>query len=84
MTETSASEPHPELFHLTYKDMSPFSSPFFWGKKRGLLLPTRAAVYGREPDGVEGGTGKEAAKLQDVGISLKQAQENEWQKKQAR
>ena len=34
--------------------------------------------------GVSGGTGKaEDAKLQDAGISLKQCQENEWQKKAA-
>ena len=34
-------------------------------------------LYGREPNGVEGGTGKaEAAKLQDAGISPKQ-----WLKK---
>ena len=32
----------------------------------------------------KGGTGKaEDAKLQDAGISLKQCQENEWQKKAA-
>ena len=54
--------------------MSPFSAPFFLGHtKRGLLFQSERLIYGREPDGVRDGTGKaEAAKLPDVGISLKQ------------
>jgi hypothetical protein len=54
--------------------MSPFSAPFFWGPRgEGFCFQSERLLYGREPNDVEGGTGKaEAAKLQDAGISLKQ------------
>ncbi len=54
--------------------MSPFSAPFSWGtRKRGLLLPKRAAALSEGTQWGKGGTGKaEAAKLPDAGISLKQ------------
>ena len=59
-----------------------FLAPFSWGtQKPGLLLPRRAAALWEGTHGVGRGTGKaEDAKLQDAGISLKRAQENEWQK----
>ncbi len=54
--------------------MSPFSAPFFWGtRKRGLLLPRRAAALSEGTQRCKGGIGKaEAEKLPDAGISLKQ------------
>ena len=42
----------------------------------GFCLKSERLLYGREPNDVEGGTGKaEVAKLQDAGISLKQCPE---------
>jgi hypothetical protein len=57
--------------------MSPFSAPFSGApKSEGCCFQSERLLYGREPNGVEGGTGKaEAAKLQDAGISLKQCPE---------
>ena len=58
--------------------MSPFSAPFFWGtqKREGFCFQGERLLYGRDPCGVKGGTGKaEAAKLPDAGISLKQCPE---------
>ena len=57
--------------------MSPFSAPFSGApKSEGFCFQGEQLLYGREHDGVEGGTGKaEAAKLQDAGISLKQCPE---------
>ena len=57
--------------------MSPFL-PHFPGApgSEGFCFQSERLLYGREPNGVEGGTGKaEAAKLQDAGISLKQCPE---------
>ncbi len=58
--------------------MSPLSGPFFPGhpKSEGCCFQSERLLYWREPNGVEGGTGKaEAAKLQEAGISLKQCPE---------
>jgi hypothetical protein len=57
--------------------MSRFSAPFFWGtQSEGCCFQSERLLYGREPNGVEGGTGKaEAAKLPDAGISLKRCPE---------
>ena len=54
--------------------MSPFSAPFSGApKSEGCCFQSERLLYGREPNAVEGGTGKaEAAKLQDAGISPKQ------------
>ncbi len=54
--------------------MSPFSAPFSGASKsEGFCFQSERLLYRREPNGVEGGTGKaEAAKLPDAGISLKQ------------
>jgi hypothetical protein len=62
--------------------MSPFSASFFWGtRKRGLLLPKRAAALWEGTQWCKGGTRKaEAAKLQDAGISPKQCPEK-WSRK---
>jgi hypothetical protein len=60
-------------------EFSPFSCPIFSGhpKASGCCFQSERLLYGREPDAVEGGTGKaEDAKLQDAGISPKQ-----WPKK---
>jgi hypothetical protein len=54
--------------------MSPFL-PHFLGapKSEGFCFQGERVLYGREPNGVEGGTGRaEVAKLPDAGISLKQ------------
>jgi hypothetical protein len=50
--------------------MSPFSAPFSGApRSEGFCFQSEWPLYGREPNGVEGGTGKaEAAKLQDAGI----------------
>ena len=63
--------------------MSPFSAPFSGAPRgEGFCFQGERLLYRREPNGVEGGTGKaEAAKLPDAGINLKRAQENEWRKK---
>jgi hypothetical protein len=58
--------------------MSPFSCPIFLGhpEASGFCFQSERLLYGREPNGVEGGTGKaEDAKLPDAGISLKQCPE---------
>jgi hypothetical protein len=57
--------------------MSPFSAPFSGApKSEGFCFQSERLLYRREPNGVEGGTGKaEAVKLQDAGISLKQCPE---------
>jgi hypothetical protein len=57
--------------------MSPFSAPFSGAPgSEGFCFQDERLLYRREPNGVEGGTGKaEAAKLQDAGISLKQCPE---------
>jgi hypothetical protein len=57
--------------------MSPLSAPFFWGtKSEGFCFKSERLLYGREPNGCKGGTGKaEAAKLPDAGISVKQCPE---------
>ncbi len=58
--------------------------PHFLGapKKRGLLLPKRAAAFWEGTQWCKGGTGKaEAAKLQHAGISLKQSYIRECQEK---
>ena len=54
--------------------MSPFSAPFSGASKsEGFCFQSERLLYRREPNGVEGGTGKaEAAKLPDAGISPKQ------------
>jgi hypothetical protein len=55
--------------------MSPFSCPIFLGhpEASGFCFQSERLLYRREPNGVEGGTGKaEHAKLPDAGISLKQ------------
>jgi len=54
--------------------MSPFSAPFSGASKsEGFCFQSERLLYRREPNGVEGGTGKaEAAKLPDARISLKQ------------
>ena len=60
-------------------EFSPFSCPIFLGhpEASGFCFQSERLLYGREPNGVKGGTGKaEAAKLQDAGISPKQ-----WPKK---
>jgi hypothetical protein len=56
--------------------MSPFSAPFSGApKSEGFCFQSERLLYGRDPNGVKGGTGKaEDVKLQDAGISLKQSQ----------
>src|SRR5713101_2957543 len=56
-------------------EFSPFSCPIFLGhpEASGFCFQSERLLYGREPNAVEGGTGKaEAAKLQDAGINPKQ------------
>jgi hypothetical protein len=56
-------------------EFSPFSCPILMGhtEASGFCFQSERLLYGREPNAVEGGTGKaEAAKLQDAGISPKQ------------
>ncbi len=64
--------------------MSPFSASCFLGHPKARASASKASgcFMGGNPTVCEGGTGKaEAAKLQDVGITLKRAQKNERQKK---
>ena len=65
-------------------EFSPFCCPIFLGypKASGCCFQSERLLYGREPDAVEGGTGKaEAAKLPGAGIGPKQCPENARQKK---
>ena len=61
-----------------------FSCPIFLGhtEASGFCFQGERLLYGREPNAVEGGTGKAAAaKLPDAGIGPKQCPGNERQKK---